>query len=639
MQSITALIIFFYLPGLFVFVRNIFHSTYIWQIKEYRLDRIISHLKFKEEESIRDGSINVLQYALFITSLIFFIVPINALLVVPALTFASYWVEAFNVMQDFVAKKLARPKISIRNILITLFSFALLTSTMLIPIIFVNNLYQSEDFKNERTDLESKQMTIDDFLIHSDLTEPGKRTVPLFSIVLIGSSLILIAADFASPAVVSLFAIITEPLAQIKRRRMIAKARTKISAHKGFKVVAITGSFGKTTAKEILFEIIRKNFKTAKTRENYNSPVGIAQEVLINLQKDTEVFIAEMGAYKQGEIEASTKILPPDISVVTGIGPQHVSLFGSIESIVKAKFEIIKNLKSDGLAVFNANNEYCVQMSAKTEQQKIMCYVIEESDENAQEAVKETKEVPKRKAVNSSAKTLMLYANNIKEAEKGLSFNLKYQNRTYPAHVHITGGHNMSNILTAAAAAIGLGMDISAIAARLNFIELSNLHLGWKSGINDTQVLDDSYNSNLEGFQAALTELAKRSKIKLYSQTNEETSEHTNEQPEARYERSKTILITKGIIELGNYKTEAYQKLAKRIVKEIDLVITSDQKLIEAILPIKQEMKSLIQIEYARSADNFYNKTISNIKENDIILLEGRLPPVFIDQIIKQSKN
>ena len=597
MDALIALIIFAFFPSFFVLVRNIFHATYIWQIKEYRVDRIISHLRFKEEESIRDHSLNLLQYGLFITSLVFFVQPANVFLVVPALTFASYWIEVFNVMQSAAAKKLIYPKKSIRNLLIVTFSFFVLVLPILIPINFVRNIYQDKIGEESQETAGIEPVTVEDFLIQENVDDNGNKTIPLVFAVLIGSSLLMIAADFASPAIVSLFAIATEPLAQIKRKRMISAAKGKIKKHKGFKVIAITGSYGKTTTKEILFELIKDNFKTVRTRENFNSPVGVAQEVIRGLSPETEVFIAEMGAYKKGEIAASTKILEPDISIVTSIGPQHISLFGSLENIVRAKYEIIENLKKGGLAIFNANNEYCVRMAADvdTDKRKTMYYVIDEQIGN-----------PENSNASGPSGGNMLFAVNIKEVKDGFKFDLKLKNKSYPTYFKIAGIHNISNLLAAVAAALELGMDLASIAAKIPHIEISGLHLSWKTGLNSTRVLDDSYNSNIAGFNSALDILDKQKS------------------------KGKNILITRGIIELGKEKQEVYKNLAEKIAKTIDLMITSDKQLIENV----ELHPGKTEIAYAKLPDDYYNKIIKIVKEDDIILLEGRLSPALIEPII-----
>jgi len=591
MYILIAFTIFFWLPSILILVRNIFHDTYIWQVKEYRVDRIISHLRFREEQSNRNASINVLQYGLLLTSALFFVAPHNAFLVVPFLTFTSYCVEGLNGLQAMISGKIIRPKKSLRNLLILGFSFLVLVLPIFLPINFIRNLYAQETITETSQVLDSEPVQLQDFLIQTKESEAKiSESIPLLVVLLMASSFLIIAADFASPGVVSVFAIITEPLAQIKRRKMIMQAKTRTRKHKGFKVVAITGSYGKTTTKEILYELIKENFKTEKTRKNYNSPVGVAQEILRHLKPDTEVFIAEMGAYKKGEIANSTGILKPDISIVTGVGPQHMSLFGNIQNIVKAKFEIIEGLKKDGLAILNGDNQYCLQMAGNTDKRKVLFYIIDNDN-----------------AANESSKTPkgFIYAIGLEETKSAISFTLKYNKESYPIKIKTNSQHNVANLLAAIAGAIELGMDIKSIVARLKFIELPEVHLKWAQGINNTKILNDSYNSNPEGFKVALDLASKQ-------------------------DNGRKILITKGIIELGTQKKAVYIELAKKIGKAMNLVISSDKQLLDAV----QIHTKDVNFKYAKNPEDFYNLILDNAHEGDLLLLEGRLSPKLLDQII-----
>ncbi|HRP36432.1 MAG TPA: Mur ligase family protein, partial [Candidatus Dojkabacteria bacterium] len=169
--------------------------------------------------------------------------------------------------------------------------------------------------------------------------------------------------------------IATAPLSYISRKRKIMSA-TKIIREKGntMKVVAITGSYGKTTTKELIYEILKDKFNVAKTPLNNNTAVGLAQAVKTYIKDDTEVFVVEMGAYRKGEIKQSTKIVSPDIAVVTALSQQHVSLFGSIEKIYQAKFELIDGLKDNGVAIFNGDDEKCQMMSRETSKEKVFFF-------------------------------------------------------------------------------------------------------------------------------------------------------------------------------------------------------------------------------------------------------------------------
>ena len=132
------------------------------------------------------------------------------------------------------------------------------------------------------------------------------------------------------------------------------------------KIIGITGSYGKTTTKNFLRDILSIRLRTYATPKSYNTLMGISLAINRDLADDyrTEYFISEMGAYVEGEIERICQLTPPDIAIVTEVGPQHLERFGSLENVQKAKYELVKNTPADGLAVLNWDNEYIRAMVA-----------------------------------------------------------------------------------------------------------------------------------------------------------------------------------------------------------------------------------------------------------------------------------
>lgn len=612
MEGLIALIFFIYIPGVVVLVRNIFQDTYFWQIKEYRVDRVLSSLRYREEPTQRNKILNILQYGLFAGSIIFFLQPVNILLIIPILAFGSYWIESLNVLQAFTAKKLIRPKKSLRNLLIAIITLVVLLLPVLLPIHLVTSLYHENQITNTPVTINSKQVNFSDFLLHKNQAGGENAEVveiPLVIAVAMITCFLILSADLATSLVVSIAAIITEPLAQIKRRRLISQAKKKVSRHTGFKVVAITGSYGKSTTKEILYELIKDNFKTAKTRENYNSPVGLAQEVMVNLENNTEVFIAEMGAYKKGEISRSCDILKPDVSIVTAVAPQHLSLFGSLGNIVKAKYEIIEKLKSDGLAIFNGNNQYCLEMATKSKKRELIYFTIGEDSEENKLLNKTTQSLGDQSGVLAGKVSGHLSASNIFKQDHSYKFKLNYNKVSLPVTVKVTGQHNISNILAAIGAALELGMDFKSIAAKLQVISLPQIHLVWRKGINNTQILDDGYNSNIDGFKEAIKTINEKNNGK------------------------KVIVVTKGLIELKDMKKELYKGLVDLIYANTDVIISSDKDLLNMVDGPEKKNKNVMTV-FAKEPEEFFNAIVANSSEGDLILLEGALAPKLLNEII-----
>lgn len=120
-------------------------------------------------------------------------------------------------------------------------------------------------------------------------------------------------------------------------------------------VIGITGSFGKTTQKDILYTILSTKFNVLTTEENKNTPLWISKVVLSKLYSNHDIFIVEMWAYTKGDISEICNIVYPKIWIITGIWPQHMERFGDLENILKTKFELIDSLPTDGFAIINQN--------------------------------------------------------------------------------------------------------------------------------------------------------------------------------------------------------------------------------------------------------------------------------------------
>lgn len=155
------------------------------------------------------------------------------------------------------------------------------------------------------------------------------------------------------------------PLTDLIKWLIIGLARVKlILFHRRMLIVGITGSYGKTSTKEILAHILTAKFNVAKTKETSNTLIGVAKTALFNLGLKTEIFVVEMGAYKIGEISAICRLVRPKIGILTGINQQHLGLFGSLEKIIQAKSELLRALPSDGLAVINGVNPITKKLTA-----------------------------------------------------------------------------------------------------------------------------------------------------------------------------------------------------------------------------------------------------------------------------------
>ena len=168
---------------------------------------------------------------------------------------------------------------------------------------------------------------------------------------ILGFWLTLLIFIFLSPVFIFLSYITYLPLEIYYKNKLMSQAKQKLASLHSLKIIAITGSYGKTSTKDMLYTLLWKKFRVVKTPKSFNTPMGLSQTILDYLKPNTQIFIAELGAYKIGDIKKLTEFLHPTIGVITAIAPQHLERFGSLENIKKAKFELFKSLPPGGVAI------------------------------------------------------------------------------------------------------------------------------------------------------------------------------------------------------------------------------------------------------------------------------------------------
>lgn len=147
------------------------------------------------------------------------------------------------------------------------------------------------------------------------------------------------------------------PLDRFLKKKIIRQAKEKLSGFKDLQIIAITGSYGKTTTKEVLYTILSEKFEVLATQGTKNTPLGISRLILSDLTRKHQVFIVEMGAYEKGDIKELCDIVGPNISILTGITLQHLERFGNIENIIHAKFEILEALWKNDFSVVDSSTK------------------------------------------------------------------------------------------------------------------------------------------------------------------------------------------------------------------------------------------------------------------------------------------
>ncbi len=378
---------------------------------------------------------------------------------------------------------------------------------------------------------------------------------------------------FVSPVLLVISGIINTPIEKMGAAYYIKDAKKILKSSPNLKVIGITGSYGKTGTKFILNRILSEKFNVLATPESYNTPMGIVRTVREKLTPPTEIFIAEMGAKKRGDIKEICEICDPDIGVIVTVGPQHLDTFGSIEGVLATKTELSDwVLGKGGKNYLNADNEYL-----KTVKEKYNASTFGEGNSDCR-------------------------ADNISYSAKGLSFEIVKGDLRFPLHTAMLGRHNAVNIAAAAAVALDLGESPKDIAYAVSTLTPPPHRLELKRYINGSLLIDDAYNSNPSGCLSAV-----------------ETLSH--------FDGMKKIIVTPGLVELGDKEYEYNKRLGTAAAGVCDIIILVGIKrsvpLKEGVLEAGYNEENLFIVEKFSDAANMLASLCDN---NTVVLFENDLP-------------
>ncbi len=271
---------------------------------------------------------------------------------------------------------------------------------------------------------------------------------------------------------------------RIKNHLFIRRARKKLHSSKA-KVIAITGSNGKTSVKNILLKMLSTKYNTLATPKSYNTPLGISKFINENLSDTTEYIILEYGARNKRDISKLCKLFGADIGAVTTIAPQHLASFKTVENILIAKSALPEFLEKK-LCVFNIDNLYTYRMYQNKQNKKISTSIYTHSD---------------------------IYASNIYIEDFITKFTLNIRDKKYTASTKLLGNHNVANITLCTAIALSLGVPIDSILNAIETLDFTPHRLELIRGrIN---ILDDSYNCSLSSAKEAINALTQFPNTKM----------------------------------------------------------------------------------------------------------------------------
>ena len=411
--------------------------------------------------------------------------------------------------------------------------FTYLISTVVILIYLILGFIVLADRKKEQT---KKPLVITARVKRLIVTLTILYTISLLLIIFVNNKFIILTTIMISYNyfITFLANIINKPVEKCVYNYYLTKAKTKLKSMPNLKIIGITGSYGKTSSKNILSDILNIKYNALPTPRNLNTYYGLMITINNHLTKFDDVFIAEMGAYVKGEIKGLCNLVHPKYGILTTIGTAHLESFGSEKNIQEGKFELIESLPSDGIGILNMDDPKQTSYKLKNDC-KIVWIGIDNKDAD-------------------------VYATNIKTTNKGYTFDITFKKDkiTHNFETRLLGKHNIYNILSAVALGYELGIGIDMLAQAVKQVKPVEHRLELKK-MGTFYQIDDAYNSNPVGAKNALEVLSTMPGDK--------------------------IVVTPGMIELGEKEDEYNREFGRQIatISKADYVILVGKKKTKAI--------------------------------------------------------
>ena len=372
-------------------------------------------------------------------------------------------------------------------------------------------------------------------------------------------------------------ALLTLPMEYLIKKYYENDARKILKENGRLIKVGITGSYGKTSTKNIVTDIISDRLFTLMTPASYNTPMGITRTVREMLKPIHEVFICEMGADKAGDISYLMDFVQPKYGIVTSIGPQHLNTFNTMENIIHEKMQEIEMLPPDGVGFINIDNEYIKDYRFLN-----TCRIVTVGIEN---------------------RNADYQAKNIRFSRNGSEFTLEIAKKKYRFTTSLLGIHNITNILLGIALAVELGLDMKEIQKKVASIRQIEHRLQLRK-LNGYTFIDDAFNSNPVGSRMALDVLSMMD--------------------------GRRVVVTPGMIDLGPKQDELNREFGSYMKDRADHVVLVGEKQTRTILEgLKQSGFAEEEITVCRSINEAFEYVYRNFTVKDTILLENDLPDAF----------
>lgn len=385
---------------------------------------------------------------------------------------------------------------------------------------------------------------------------------------------IICGMPILTPYILFVAHLVNKPLEETIKKYYLNKAKERLNNSKVVKI-GITGSYGKTSVKEILTTLLSQKYRVLATPQSYNTPMGIALTTQ-KLDSTHDIFIAEMGARAKGDIKELAQLVNPTFAVLTGINNQHLETFGSVENIMETKYELFENLNEDGIGFFSLDNEKNKRLFDKFNQTKYGSGL----DKNDN----------------------LVWASEIITDNQGTSFVLNIKGeKPINCKTVLLGKHSVSNICLASSVAYKIGLTPQEIASGINRISSIGHRLELVPNNKNIVIIDDSYNSNVDGAGSAM---------EVLSSFN-----------------GRKIVLTPGLVELGKMENVSNFELGRKIAKTADFAIVIGTHNAEMLIKgLKDGGMQTTNISFAKTL-NKGNELLNNmLREGDVVMFLNDLP-------------
>lgn len=356
-------------------------------------------------------------------------------------------------------------------------------------------------------------------------------------------------------------------------------AKKIINQSKNLKVIGITGSFGKTSVKHFLHEVLATKYNVLMTPESYNTKLGVTITIRNQLKPYHDIFIAEMGAKQENDIREICELVHQEYGILTAIGEQHLETFKTLDNIKKTKYELIETLPSHGVGVLNKDDENITSYTPQNDGKRLY-YGIDRDDVDVK-------------------------GSNIQYHSRGTTFTVETKDgESETLTTSLLGKHNVYNILAAITLGIELGISLSEMKMAIKTLKPVQHRLELKKTRGNITIIDDAFNSNPVGAKMAIDVLGNMEEYK--------------------------VLITPGMIELGEKEYELNKEFAEYAAKVCDYII------LVGVKQTKPLQDGLVQSNYpkdqyyvAKDLNDALNKMNQVCTKKSVVLLENDLPDTF----------